>query len=55
MPAGLRFVLSEFSVCTYSKLENPDIENSDLPNVNQKRLKKQSSEQTSGRDVLLKV
>ena len=27
MPAGPRFVLSEFSVFTYTKLENSDLEN----------------------------
>ena len=40
MLAGPRFLLSEFSVGIYIKLENSDLENSDLPNVNQIRLKK---------------
>ena len=37
MLAGPTFVLSEFSIFTYMKLENSDIENSDFLKVDQKQ------------------
>ena len=46
MLAGLRFALSDFFIFTYTKLKNSDIENFDFPNISQKRLKKQSEEET---------
>ena len=35
MSAGPRFAFSKFSVFTYTKLENTDIQNSDFPKVGQ--------------------
>ena len=37
MLAGPRFALSEFSVFTYTKLENSDLENSDFSETKIKR------------------
>ena len=37
MLAGPRFALSEFSVFTYTKLENSDLENSDFSTVDQNK------------------
>ena len=38
MLAGPRFALSEFSVFTYAKLENSDLENSDFSKTSQNNL-----------------
>ena len=40
MLAGPRFALSEFSVFTYTKLENSDLENSDFSKTSQNSLQR---------------
>ena len=43
--AGLRFTLSEFSVFTYTKLENSDLEISDFSKTAQNSLKRYELEE----------
>ena len=53
MPVGPRLALSEFSVFTYTKLENSDLQNSDFSKTAQKSPSRDVN--WTGRNLLLGV